>query len=64
MVNEKRKEAVRLLRKVEKLRRELRIVEPEMRKAVIEYGKTKGVAFMRPETLRIELEMQEERAVG
>lgn len=60
---DKRKEAVRLLRKVEKLRRELNLLEPEMRKAVIEYGKTTGRAFMRPETLRIELEMEAERKV-
>lgn len=58
---DKRKEAVRLLRKVERLRRELNLLEPEMRKAVIEYGKTTGRAFMRPETLRIELEMEAER---
>ena len=57
----KRAEAIRLLKRYEKLRGELRILEPEMRKAVIAYGKTTGRAFMRPETLKIELEMEAER---
>lgn len=56
----KRAQAIKLLRRYEKLRHEMRMLEPEMRKAVIDYGKTKGVAFMRPETLRIELETQAE----
>lgn len=57
----KRAEAIKLLRKYEKLKAELRVLEPEMRKAVIAYGKTTGRAFMRPETLKIELEMEAER---
>ena len=57
----KRAEAVRLLKRYEKLRSELRKLEPEMRRAVIAYGKTTGRAFMRPETLKIELEMEAER---
>ena len=57
----KRAEAIRLLKRYEKLRGELRKLEPEMRKAVIAYGKTTGRAFMRPETLKIELEMEAER---
>ena len=57
----KRAEAIKLLRRYEKLRGELRKLEPEMRKAVIAYGKTTGRAFMRPETLKIELEMEAER---
>ncbi len=60
MSKEKRDRAVKLLRRVEKLRAELRILEPELRLACIDYGKTKGMAFMRPETLKIELEMFEE----
>ena len=56
----KRAQAIKMLRRYEKLRHEMRMLEPEMRKAVIDYGKTKGVAFMRPETLRIELETQAE----
>ena len=57
----KRAQAAKLLRRYEKLRREMRFLEPEMRKAVIAYGKTLGISFMRPETLRIELEMEAER---
>lgn len=59
-IQTKRAQAIKLLRRYEKLRHEMRMLEPEMRKAVIDYGKTKGVAFMRPETLRIELETQAE----
>jgi len=57
----KRAEAIKLLRRYEKLRGELRKLKPEMRKAVIAYGKTTGRAFMRPETLKIELEIEAER---
>ena len=60
-VKTKRTEAIKLLRRYEKLKAELRVLEPEMRKAVIAYGKTTGRAFMRPETLKIELEMEAER---
>ena len=60
-VKTKRAEAIKLLRRYEKLKAELRTLEPEMRKAVIAYGKTTGRAFMRPETLKIELEMEAER---
>lgn len=56
----KRTHAAKLLRRYEKLRREMMVLEPEMRLAVIEYGKTKGLSFMRPETLRIELDMEAE----
>jgi hypothetical protein len=56
----KRAQAAKLLRRYEKLRREIMILEPEMRVAVIDYGKTKGLSFMRPETLRIELDMEAE----
>ena len=56
----KRAQAAKLLRRYEKLRREIMILEPEMRVAVIDYGKTKGLSFMRPETLRIELDMKAE----
>lgn len=56
----KRAQAIKLLRRYEKLKAELRTLEPEMRKAVIDYGKTKGVAFMRPETLRIEIDTMAE----
>ena len=57
----KRAQAIKLLRRYEKLKAELRLLEPEMRKAVIDYGKTKGVAFMRPGTLRIEIDTMAER---
>ena len=50
------KEAIRLLRKVEKLRRELRTLEPELSKAAVAYGKRRGMSLFREFHLRNELE--------
>lgn len=50
------KEAIRLLRKVEKLRRELKILEPQLNKACLEYGKRRGMSLFREFHLRNELE--------
>jgi hypothetical protein len=50
------KEAIRLLRKVERLRRELKMLEPQLNKACLEYGKRRGMSLFREFHLRNELE--------
>jgi hypothetical protein len=50
------REAIRLLKKVEKLRRELKILEPQLNKACLEYGKRRGMSLFREFHLRNELE--------
>lgn len=50
------REAIRLLRKVEKLRRELKLLEPELSKACLAYGKRRGMSLFREFHLRNELE--------
>ena len=50
------REAIRLLRKVEKLRKELKILEPQLNKACLEYGKRRGMSLFREFHLRNELE--------
>jgi len=50
------REAIRLLHKVDKLRRELRILEPQLNKACLEYGSRRGMSLFREFHLRNELE--------
>ena len=50
------REAIHLLRKVEKLRRELKLLEPELSKACLAYGKRRGMSLFREFHLRNELE--------
>lgn len=50
------REAIRLLRRVEKLRRELKILEPQLNKACLDYGKRRGMSLFREFHLRNELE--------
>jgi len=50
------REAIRLLRKVERLRRELKILEPQLNKACLEYGKRRGMSLFREFHLRNELD--------
>jgi hypothetical protein len=50
------KQAILLLEKVERLRRELRILEPQLNKACIEYGKRRGMSLFREFHLRNEIE--------
>ena len=50
------REAIRLLKKVEKLRKELKILEPQLNKACLEYGKRRGMSLFREFHLRNELE--------
>lgn len=49
-------EAIRLLKKVDKLRAELRRLEPELSKACLNYGKRRGMSLFREFHLRNELE--------
>jgi hypothetical protein len=50
------REAIRLLRKVEKLRKELKILEPQLNKACLAYGKRRGMSLFREFHLRNEIE--------
>lgn len=50
------REAIRLLRKVEKLRRELKILEPQLNKACLAYGKRRGMSLFREFHLRNDIE--------
>jgi hypothetical protein len=50
------KETIRLLNKVERLRRELKLLEPQLSKACVEYGKRRGMSLFREFHLRNELE--------
>ena len=50
------KQAIRLLKKVESLRRELKILEPQLNKACLQYGKRRGMSLFREFHLRNELD--------
>lgn len=50
------REAMRLLKKVDKLRSELRILEPQLTKACLEYGKRRGMSLFREFHLRNDIE--------
>ena len=50
------KETIRLLKKVERLRKELKLLEPQLNKACLEYGKRRGMSLFREFHLRNELE--------
>jgi hypothetical protein len=50
------REAIRLLKKVESLRRELRILEPQLNKACLAYGHRRGMSLFREFHLRNELD--------
>jgi len=52
------REAIRLLAKVDKLRRELRILEPQLSKAAVAYGKRRGASLFNEFHLRNEIERQ------
>lgn len=59
----KRGQAIRLLKRYDKIKAELRQLEPELSKACVEYGLSKASPSwgFRKEHLRIELEMEAER---
>ena len=50
------KQAIRLLKKVESLRRELKILEPQLNKACLAYGHRRGMSLFREFHLRNELD--------
>ena len=53
------RETIRLLHKVDKLRAELRILEPQLAKACNEYGKRRGMLFFFDDHLRNHIEQEE-----
>lgn len=59
----KRAQAIKLLRRYEKLKAELRTLEPELNKACVDYGLSKASPSwgFRKEHLRIELDTMAER---
>lgn len=61
MTKEKR-EALRLLKKYDKLRAELRQLEPQLNKACADYGRTIGAWGYRADHLRMELTREEKAA--
>lgn len=54
-------EALKLLRRYDRLKAELRTLEPQLQHACNAYARTKGMTFMRPETLRLEAEITAEQ---
>lgn len=61
MTKEKR-EALRLLKKYDKLRAELRAIEPQLNKACVDYGRSIGVWGYRPDLLRLDMLREEDAA--
>lgn len=61
--NAARIEALKLLRRYDRLKAELRTLEPQLHAACNAYARiAKGTPFMRPETLRWEAEITAEQA--
>ena len=52
------REVIRLLHKVDKLRADLRILEPQLAKACNEYGKRRGMLFFFDDHLRNLIEQE------
>jgi hypothetical protein len=52
------REAIRLLKKVDKLRRELRILEPELAKAAVAYGKRRRMSLFNEWHMRNTIELE------
>ena len=53
------KETIRLLKKVDKLRKELRALEPELAKAGHAYGKRRGYGYFNEWNLRNTISLEE-----
>ena len=49
------REAIALLKKVDKLRAELKALEPQLSAMLTQYGKRRGLCFYREHTLRKEV---------
>jgi hypothetical protein len=56
------KEAIRLLKKVDKLRRELKILEPQLSKAALEYGRRRGMTAFREFHMRNNIEIEKRKS--
>ena len=56
------KEAIRLLAKVDKLRRELKILEPQQSKAAVAYGKRRGISLFNEWHLRNNINLERQAA--
>jgi hypothetical protein len=52
------REAIRLLRKVDKLRRELKILEPQLSKAAVAYGQRRRMSLFNEFHLRNNIELE------
>ena len=56
------KEAIRLLARVDKLRRELKILEPQLSKAAVAYGKRRGISLFNEWHLRNNINIERQAA--
>jgi hypothetical protein len=56
------REAIRLLKKVDKLRRELKLLEPQLSKATLEYGMRRGMTAFREFHMRNNIEIEKGKA--
>jgi hypothetical protein len=56
------KEAIRLLKKVDKLRRELKILEPQLSKAAVAYGLRRRMSMFNEWHLRNTIEIEKGKA--
>jgi hypothetical protein len=56
------KEAIRLLAKVDKLRRELKQLEPQLSKAAVAYGKRRGISLFNEWHLRNNINLERKAA--
>jgi hypothetical protein len=63
-MSKEKREALRLLKKYDKLRAELRTVENDLKAACNAYGRTKGQPFMRIDTLRVEMDIEREKQIA
>jgi hypothetical protein len=57
------RDTIRLLHEVEAMRRQLRVLEPQLSKAVMEFGKRRGLSLYREFFLRNELNTKEHNNV-
>jgi hypothetical protein len=53
---------IRLLTKVDKLRKELKILEPQLSKAAVAYGKRRGISLFNEWHLRNNINMERQAA--
>ena len=56
------KEAIRLLAKVDKLRKELKQLEPQLSRAAVAYGKRRGISLFNEWHLRNNINLERQAA--